>query len=85
MHRTAPAMTAMLTPAAVAPDDRPQIHNTSIDDQLAATGACSQVHLPTGRTAPGNTAITAHATSSHAKICRTPSPPIAPPTAGDRR
>jgi hypothetical protein len=50
MHRTAPTMTAMLTPAAVAPDNRPEIHNTSVDDQLAETGACGQVHLPTGRT-----------------------------------
>jgi hypothetical protein len=43
-------MTAMPTPAAVSLDDRPEIHNTSIDDQLAAMGACSQVHLQTGRT-----------------------------------
>jgi hypothetical protein len=50
MDRTAPTMTAMLTPAAVPPDDRPEVHNISVDDQLAETGACSQVHLPTGRT-----------------------------------
>jgi hypothetical protein len=49
-HRTAPTVTAMLTPAATSPDDRPEVHNTSIDDQLAETGACSQVHLQTGRT-----------------------------------
>jgi hypothetical protein len=50
MNRTAPTMTAMLTPAAMSPDGRLEIHNTSIDDQLAETGACSQVHLQTGRT-----------------------------------
>ena len=50
MHRTAHTRPAMLTPAAMSPDDRLEIHNTSVDDQLAGTGACSQVHLQTGRT-----------------------------------
>ena len=46
MERTAPTRTATLTPAAVAPDDRPEVHNISVDDQLAETGACIQIHLP---------------------------------------
>ena len=50
MDRTAPTRTARLTPAAMSPDDRPEVHNISVDDQFAETGACSQVHLPTGRT-----------------------------------
>jgi hypothetical protein len=32
------------------PADRPAVHNTSIDEKVAETGACAQVHLPTGRT-----------------------------------
>ena len=50
MNRTASTTTAMLTAAAVSPDDRPHVHNASVDEQLAQTGACSQVHLQTGRT-----------------------------------
>lgn len=49
-HWTAPTMTAALTPAAVSPDDRPESHNACIDEHVAETGACGQVHLPTGRT-----------------------------------
>ena len=32
------------------PDDRQELHNTSIDEEAAEIGACAQVHLPTGRT-----------------------------------
>lgn len=32
------------------PDDRPELHNPSIDEEVAKIGACAQVHLPTGRT-----------------------------------
>jgi len=38
------------TPAARSPDNRPEIHNSDVDEQVAETGACGQVHLPTGRT-----------------------------------
>jgi hypothetical protein len=50
MDRPAPTKTAVLTSAAVSADDRPHVHNASVDEQLAQTGACSQVHLQTGRT-----------------------------------
>jgi hypothetical protein len=50
MDRPAPTWIAMLTSAAVSPEDRPHVHNASVDEQLAQTGACSQVHLQTGRT-----------------------------------
>jgi hypothetical protein len=38
------------TPPPVPPVDRPDAHNTSIDEPVAKAGACGQVHLPTGRT-----------------------------------
>ncbi len=28
---------------------RHELHNTSVDESVAAAGACAQVHLPTGR------------------------------------
>ncbi len=31
-------------------DDRPEIHNPSIDEDVASHGACAMVHLPTGDT-----------------------------------
>jgi hypothetical protein len=34
----------------VSPDDRPELHNPSIDENVALQGACGRVHLPTGRT-----------------------------------
>jgi hypothetical protein len=30
--------------------DRPAVHNPSVDESLALRGACGQTHLPTGRT-----------------------------------
>jgi hypothetical protein len=32
------------------PDDRPELHNPSIDEDVARQGACGLVHLPTGNT-----------------------------------
>ena len=32
------------------PDDRQELHNASVDEDVAEAGACAQVHLPTGRT-----------------------------------
>jgi hypothetical protein len=32
------------------PDDRPDSHNVSVDEQLAREGGCAQVHLASGRT-----------------------------------
>ena len=32
------------------PDDRPESHNVSVDEQLAREGGCAQVHLASGRT-----------------------------------
>jgi hypothetical protein len=32
------------------PDDRLDLHNPSVDEEVAATGVCAQVHLPSGRT-----------------------------------
>jgi hypothetical protein len=29
--------------------DRPAVHNPSVDESLALRGACGQTHLPTGR------------------------------------
>ena len=34
----------------VGADDRPDLHNPSIDEEVASMGACGRVHLPTGRT-----------------------------------
>jgi hypothetical protein len=31
-------------------DDRQELHNVSVDEEVAGTGACAQVHVPTGRT-----------------------------------
>jgi hypothetical protein len=31
-------------------DERQDLHNTSVDEEVAETGRCAQVHLPTGRT-----------------------------------
>ena len=30
--------------------DRPWVHNPSVDEDFALRGACGQTHLPTGRT-----------------------------------
>jgi hypothetical protein len=30
--------------------DRPWVHNSSVDEAFALRGACGQTHLPTGRT-----------------------------------
>jgi hypothetical protein len=38
----------MTTPRA--PGDRPDLHNVSVDEQVARSGGCGQVHLPSGRT-----------------------------------
>jgi hypothetical protein len=32
------------------PDDRQELHNASVDEQVARAGGCAQVHLATGRT-----------------------------------
>jgi hypothetical protein len=32
------------------PDGRQDLHNVCVDEKAAGTGACAQVHLPTGRT-----------------------------------
>ena len=32
------------------PYDRPELHNPSIDEEVALLGACALVHLPTGNT-----------------------------------
>jgi hypothetical protein len=32
------------------PQDRPAVHNSSVDEAFALRGACGQTHLPTGRT-----------------------------------
>jgi hypothetical protein len=32
------------------PHDRQELHNPSVDEQVAEVGACGQVHLQTGRT-----------------------------------
>jgi hypothetical protein len=37
-------------PTTVESQDRLDLHNTSVDEGVAATGACAEVHLPTGRT-----------------------------------
>ena len=29
--------------------ERHEVHNASVDESVAAAGACGQVHLPTGR------------------------------------
>jgi hypothetical protein len=31
-------------------DDRQELHNASVDEEVAETGACAHVHLPTGGT-----------------------------------
>lgn len=36
--------------APVQPDDRSELHNASVDEDVARAGGCGQVHLPTGRT-----------------------------------
>jgi hypothetical protein len=33
-----------------APQDRPAVHNPSVDESFALQGVCGQTHLPTGRT-----------------------------------
>jgi hypothetical protein len=38
----------MIAPAE--PDDRQDLHNASVDKQVADAGRCGQVHLATGRT-----------------------------------
>jgi hypothetical protein len=32
------------------PHDRPDLHNPSVDEQVALAGGCGQVHLASGRT-----------------------------------
>jgi hypothetical protein len=32
------------------PDHRQELHNVSVDEEVAGAGACAQVHVPTGRT-----------------------------------
>jgi hypothetical protein len=32
------------------PDDRQDLHNASVDEDVAEAGGCGQVHLATGRT-----------------------------------
>jgi hypothetical protein len=32
------------------PHDRPDLHNASVDERVATSGGCGQVHLPSGRT-----------------------------------
>ncbi len=32
------------------PDERPELHNCSIDEVVALQGACGLIHLPTGAT-----------------------------------
>jgi hypothetical protein len=32
------------------PSDRLELHNASVDEDLAQVGACGQIHLPTGLT-----------------------------------
>ena len=34
----------------VLPQERLDLHNTSVDEDVARKGACAEVHLPTGRT-----------------------------------
>jgi hypothetical protein len=34
----------------IPPQDRPAVHNPSVDESVALRGACGQTHLPTGRT-----------------------------------
>jgi hypothetical protein len=34
----------------MSPADGRQVHNASVDDKAAETGACGQLHLPSGRT-----------------------------------
>jgi hypothetical protein len=48
--RTAPTKTTMMTLAAASPNDRPELHNSDVDEVVAETGACAQVHLQSGRT-----------------------------------
>lgn len=48
--RTAPTKTEMVTAAEASPDYRPEVHNSDVDETVAETGACGQVHLQSGRT-----------------------------------
>jgi len=32
------------------PEERQELHNVSVDEEVAGAGACAQVHVPTGRT-----------------------------------
>lgn len=48
--RTLPTMTSTVTLVAVSRDDRPDVHNSGVDEKVAETGACGQVHLQSGRT-----------------------------------
>jgi hypothetical protein len=48
--RVTPTAAAAAEAAAEPLDNRPEVHNPGIDEQVAETGACGQVHLPTGRT-----------------------------------
>jgi hypothetical protein len=47
-----PVTTAATTAerAAVPPRDRLELHNTAVDESVAAAGACAQLHVQTGRT-----------------------------------
>jgi hypothetical protein len=37
-------------PVTVRPDQRLDLHNPSIDEDVARRGGCAEIHLPTGRT-----------------------------------
>ena len=39
----------LVSAVALPPDDRQETHNTCVDDKSAATGACAQLHVQTGR------------------------------------
>jgi hypothetical protein len=32
------------------PHERQDLHNISVDEEVAGAGACAQMHIPTGRT-----------------------------------
>ena len=51
MSPLSPSTTPMpVIPTAVSPDDRQELHNTAVDEEVARTGACAHLHVQTGRT-----------------------------------
>jgi hypothetical protein len=48
--RSAPITRRTAVPAAAWPDDRQDLHNTAVDEQVAGTGGCGRLHVQTGRT-----------------------------------